>query len=243
MSGELPVDPWSYRPDPTMPERMNEEWARDFLCADALWAKKNRDGMRWVITDLYTNLPPSGSRAVIEKHLHYEAFKADAKLICARADKARRDERVVRASVPWNYEAAVDCPYSGDQWPDVLRLIARYHCRVDPYAQRLTRVSKAWRFYWKVGLGVAEADVRIERLHEKRVLDGKLKASWTKRELEERRNMRWVRQKAEQRQLQHLVDQFKKGTTVTFAPTTVVVFDTNWNAAQAAAIQAAAVAN
>ena len=66
----------------------------------------------------------------------------------------------------WDGQAAME---KSDAWGDVMRLIARYHARVDPKADRMQRVCKAWRHYWAVGIecsrvdGTIPASVKAER--------------------------------------------------------------------------------
>lgn len=60
----------------------------------------------------------------------------------------------------WDHDACVNCPVSGDVWEDVLRLVARWHMRVDLYAPRMERVCKRWKHFWQVAEGVFDVDVR-----------------------------------------------------------------------------------
>jgi hypothetical protein len=60
----------------------------------------------------------------------------------------------------WDHDACVNCPVSGGVWEDVLRLVARWHMRVDLNAPRMERVCKRWKHFWQVAEGVFDIDVR-----------------------------------------------------------------------------------
>ena len=64
----------------------------------------------------------------------------------------------------WDHDACVTCPVSGDVWEDVLRLVARWHMRIDLFAPRMERVCKRWKHFWQVAEGVFDVDVIRIRL-------------------------------------------------------------------------------
>lgn len=78
---------------------------------------------------------------------------------------ARCEEERIRAEKPFDLQAALDSPSSGDAWELVLRNVARWHMGTDVYAPLMFRVNRQFEYCWRLAGRTISIDIFAKKFN------------------------------------------------------------------------------